>query len=628
MKVREKVKVLPPIEAYLKDLLFVRLDQSNTSFISKQILRLPWNDPIVDYGSLTVKYMLKACRKGRYKSVAAIASLVSTIKKSKPEILARIIDAVLEELQFVMEKPSIRDQQRAIVYAKLLGELHSHALVSSQAIFDQLFNFVNFCHDIPEALRGASNTPSIDASTSMPSSLLKSSLGVDQVINEDEEMEEESKEEDDEKHEKENEPMEPVAVSVHSKFDPRVPSALDPPSAVFRIKLICTLLDSCVTSIVSTSNCPRLEKFLASFQRYLFIKDTLPTDIEFSLLDTFDLIASALRGIKKDSKKTGPIAIRYETWLDAHNVVIASEEAEALTDKKAQNRLMAQAGVGNVSLEDGEEGDDIMEEDQVSLDASLDDMSVNSIDSEQSENDDEGAITDEDVSDDEDADSDEDSEDDEDDDDEGDEDQVSGDEMSDEEADEAAAHESYMQKLENEAFDRELRMLTMEALDKGKHASRTAASAKVSDSMPSASQISRKRTSDRPSTGESSSASMPPALGGAGGMNFQLIKRDHKGRLETKSLIVPSNTNLAKVATKQDNEAARERDILKARVLQYEAEIAEQAYSGDVYSTSEAVPENRNRRLLMEDIDRQFGNRPRSSHPGRGHRGGRGLKRF
>jgi regulator of nonsense transcripts 2 len=191
-KEKRNVKILSPIEAYLKELLLVRLDKSNVSFVSKQILRFSWGDSCIDYGAVVVKYMLKTCRKGRYNSISAVASLVSNLKKPKPELLARLIDEVLEELQYIMEHPNIRDQQRALVYAKLLGELHSQTLVSSQAIFDQLYNFVNFDHEIPESLREASNQ-SIDNSATI-SSDLKSPLGISGAIVEDEEMDEDDAE--------------------------------------------------------------------------------------------------------------------------------------------------------------------------------------------------------------------------------------------------------------------------------------------------------------------------------------------------------------------------------------------------------------------------------------------------
>ena len=59
-------------------------------------------------------------------------------------------------------------------------------------------------------------------------------------------------------------------------------------------------------------------------------------------------------------------------------------------------------------------------------------------------------------------------------------------EVSDEEFDEQA----YMQQLEEEAFERELRRLTMDALEKGKAANR---GGKVADTMPMGSQIIKKK---------------------------------------------------------------------------------------------------------------------------------------
>jgi len=611
-KVVKKVKILQPIEAYLKDLLLVRVDRTNVLFVSKQLLRLPWGDPTVDYAALMIKYMLKACRKGRYNSIHAVASLASSMKKSKPEILARIIDALLEELQYIMENPNIRDQQRAIVYAKLLGELYSYALVSSEAIFDQLYKFVDYDHHIPDSIRNASSNEAPEES-SLPFAL-KSSLGVSGAIVEDEEMEDEddSKNEDTvEENTADNMPT-PVAVSSHSRYDPRVPSALDPPSAVFRIKLICTLLDNCASSLVTTSTFSKLEKFLAAFQRYLFIKDTLPTDIEFSLLDTFDLLESSLKIAKKNNKH-GTI-FRYTSWLEVHNTVVATEESEAIIQDKVRTRLLAQAGV----LSDTSENQDLI------YGTSDDDLSMNSIEDEQSVDNSEEGISDEEISVDE-----EDSEDSERSDDDGYEDER--------DADEAAEDEAALQRrLEDKLFEQEIRKLTMDALEKGKNSARTLATAKVSQTMPSASQFIRSKhtSTDTLPKGEMGTPGIF-ALGGADGMSFQLIKRGRKGRAETKSLVVPTDTNLAKVATRYDSEAVRERDILKARVLRYEAESAAQAYSGDVYMDQRHLPEVRNQSLRNIDIDQQFGRSTRSSYArgqgpygGRGNIGGRGLKRF
>lgn len=615
-KTEKKIKILSPMEEYIKELLLDRLDKSNISFVSKQLMRLPWSDESIDCGEIVVKYMLKVCRRGRYNSISSVASLVSSCKKGKPEVCTRIIDTLLEELRFIMEKPSMRDQQRAIVYAKLFGELHNFSLVSSQIIFGQLYDFVNFGHAIPDSIRNASVENQHQGEIPMPSKL-KSSLGVTEAIQEDEELEEEDEcdKPDEEKDDKEieNQEVAPIPVSPFAEFDPRVPSMIDPPSAVFRIKLICTLLDSCASSLVSATNLPKLDMFLAAFQRYIFIKDFLPTDIEFSLLDTFDLLESCSKIAKKDNKK-GTIS-RYKNWIDAHNAVIKHEELEKSHESKMNRRLLHQAGLLATLDQQDLQGVD-----------SDDEMSTNSIEDE--DNSDSG----EEMSEDEMESEDDDSEDEEgsDEDDEHDDDDEVLLQMQQQEEEER-------KKREDECFEQELRKLTMDALEKGKNAARTMASTKVSGTMPSASQFIRGKKTSQDSIDLSSNQGSIFALSGASGMNFQLIKRGRKGKAEAKSFVVPTDTNLAKIATKHDDEAARERDMLKARVLRYEAESAEN-YTGDVYMDQGSLPEVRNRTLRNIDIDKQFGKSTttRSTpYSGRGHyrgrgtpRGGRGLKRF
>jgi len=123
--------------------------------------------------------------------------------------------------------------------------------------------------------------------------------------------------------------------------------------------------------------------------------------------------------------------------------------------------------------------------------------------------------------------------------------------------------------------------------------------------MPTASQFVRKKSLVHES-GNNIGYSTEVTLGGELGMPFKFLKRGHKGRLEARQLVVPKTTNLAKVASKQDDKAARERNILKQRVLRYERS-SEQASSGNVYINQLSLPHVRNRPLLIEDIDRNFG---------------------
>ena len=186
---RKEEKKLPPMEAYLKFLFMDKLRPEDTkiAFISKQLLRLPWNDTKVDCGGLVCKYMLKAVRKGRYKSSDGVALVAEKLKKLRPEIPVRLVDAVFEGIQFSLEQPNFRDQQRTISMARLLGDLYLTGIVSVTTLFEELFHFINFGHAIPDALREVSKEEMCsNISYSAPTEDL-----TNHIIAEDEEMDEE-----------------------------------------------------------------------------------------------------------------------------------------------------------------------------------------------------------------------------------------------------------------------------------------------------------------------------------------------------------------------------------------------------------------------------------------------------
>lgn len=68
-------------------------------------------------------------------------------------------------------------------------------------------------------------------------------------------------------------------------------SRLDRPSDCFRIRLICTLLNS-LKQWLFTKHKRRLlmDKYLIFFQKYIFERDYLLMDLEIELLDTFEYL--------------------------------------------------------------------------------------------------------------------------------------------------------------------------------------------------------------------------------------------------------------------------------------------------------------------------------------------------
>lgn len=601
------------------------------SVVAKQLVRLPWNDPSYQCGMLVCKLLLKACRKGRYKTIEAVASVAAKLRTQRTtgEVTIRLVDAVIEELRWALDNPSFRDQQRIITYARLLGELHCAGQVAGNIIIDQLYDFINSCHDIPDSLREASRQLSAQAQVKdvgNESALLpvyNSSGNVSQAIREDEEMEESELATNFE------DPVatpQPVAVSQYSIYDPRVPSQKDPPNSSYRITLVCTLLEVVARALVSRSNLPRLKGFLAAFQRYLFTKSTLPTDVEFCLLDTFDLLDSQWKVVARGNGRGGLADTfsgtengfpRYATWSDAHVATIAVEGSEAAFEVQKRARLEALADETKSLAEiNGPNNDErsINDDDTGSLldddDESLSIKSKDSCDIEPlvvDENIDvprdreigQSSGTEEEDDDDEEEDSDEDSA-----------DETDDEEEEEEEDEEEFDEEAYMRQLEEEAFERELRLVTMEAIEKGKITSRK----QVGDSMISGSQTIKKKASDllKPSA-DPSTPCTGLALGGEAGISFQVLKKGSKGKVEAKELVVPVDTNLAMLATRHDDAAARERDEIKQRVLRYEAQS--ESSGGNVYLEQDRLQRNRNRPLSMEEIDKNFGTSGGNLHP-------------
>lgn len=669
--VRKHTKVYSPLEAYIRHLLLVKLTPHDAAkaFVTKQIQRLPWNFPENQCGTLVSKYMLKACLSGRCGIISAILAVATTLKKTRREVVVKLVDLVLEELKWSMENPTFRCQQRAIGLARILGQLYVHSLINSSIVFYQLNEFLNLGHEIPRALlevceRNARCEKGIgDAAVYEPVVKFTSAPLITNSIPEDDESEgTEGGNLADVVTDKsvETKSLVPVPISPFSKFDPRVPCPFDPPAAILRIQLVCNLLESCGPTIVNVTDLPKMQRFLSSFQRYLFTKHALPPETKFALLDLFDNVESNLKSARKVREKgsgrkgksvnyADSTSItgfeRFTTWFAAHDAVIAYEEAESLADRQAQYRMHSKA-VGEVRKNGGDRANSLLgtrrdelavnvesyvgsddstsEEDTISVSGSSsssvdrEEVDLMSQDVDSSEDGHETLGESDTVE------------------------QEEGDDMivheDEAEVDPAVSEEDYQLQLQQEEFEREIRKLTMEALEKGKMAARAGSGGKVAVGMVHASQfVGKKVPSDsgllasKPFVTDSEET-IPSDLC-PGGVTLKLLKRGHKGRLEAKALVVPEDTSLAQHALKHGDMKAKERDLLKARVLQYEIESSEQSF-GNVYMDQAKLQVIRNRPLLMEDIDRNFTgvskvpNAGRSS-PGRGRgRGGRTLRFF
>lgn len=89
---------------------------------------------------------------------------------------------------------------------------------------------------------------------------------------------------------------------------------LDSPMDSFRIRLICTIIDSLGKYFTKGDRRKKMDRFLFFFERYIFSKNYVLMDLEFMILDTFDNIR--------------PKFIRFQSESEAKEACSKIEEAE------------------------------------------------------------------------------------------------------------------------------------------------------------------------------------------------------------------------------------------------------------------------------------------------------------
>uniref|UniRef100_A0A6Q2Y280 Regulator of nonsense transcripts 2 n=1 Tax=Esox lucius TaxID=8010 RepID=A0A6Q2Y280_ESOLU len=223
-------KKRPPLQEYIRKLLYKDLSKVTTEKVLRQMRKLPWQDP-------ECKGYLICCMVNiwnvKYNSIHCVANLLAGLVAYQEDVGIHVVDGVLEDIRLGMEVNQPKFNQRRISSAKFLGELYNYRMVESAVIFRTLFSFISF--------------------------------------------------------------------GVNSDGSP---SPLDPPEHLFRIRMVCTLLDTCGQYFDRGSSKRKLDCFLIYFQRYIWWKKSVevwskehpfPIDIDYMISDTLELLRPKMR---------------------------------------------------------------------------------------------------------------------------------------------------------------------------------------------------------------------------------------------------------------------------------------------------------------------------------------------
>ncbi|KAL3662104.1 hypothetical protein V7S43_012905 [Phytophthora oleae] len=499
-RVERQVKQYDPLYLYLIKVLYQDLNGSNVNKVVKTLRRFPWQEKSTC--GMVLKALLKVT-KGKVMQMKLICEVVKGLSRYHDEVLVLLVDDVLEFIRYGLEINDYRDHQRSLGYVKLLGEIYNCGLVSMNVVVETLYLLINHSHDLL-------TLPQYSSDKISPAQLL--------------------------------EMKKRFLLVPDMRFDPRVPSEVDGPTEVFRIRLVSALIETCNGSgsaSVAGSNSsnergisrPRLGRFMVFFQRYLFSKTDIPMETDFVVFDLFEMLSSSL----KDHFK------KFETWEEVDQAVQEilrgdMEEAERRLSKKNAALLMATNGLQSVAedatLSQPGDDDDEFEDDEEETDE----------EDEEDEEEDAGNDSEEDEEEDE-----EDEEDDE-------------EEEEDDEEEHLVIHDRIQKSEEDEDFEKAFKSMMHGTTDTRKPAARVNV-----DKMAIPTVV--KSSAALTPAGSRGVLSLNPN-GSPDGVVFRMLRRGNKGKVEARQLVVPEASSLAQHSHRQENAGKKEQSELKRLVLQ------------------------------------------------------------
>jgi regulator of nonsense transcripts 2 len=135
---------------------------------------------------------------------------------------------------------------------------------------------------------------------------------------------------------------------------------LDLSDDYFRIRLVCTILDTCGICFDRGSSRKKLDFFLTFFQYYILTKDPLPMDIDFLVQDTYALVRPQWKLVTEFSE-----AVRLFSEAVAVNYKQAAQEKVSEADEDGEESA-SDEGNDEDGIPDINDADSLSEEAEVS----------------------------------------------------------------------------------------------------------------------------------------------------------------------------------------------------------------------------------------------------------------------
>ncbi|CAM9207771.1 unnamed protein product, partial [Ectocarpus fasciculatus] len=241
-----KKKELSRLQQYVRFLFSSKLSTSPGAVdkVIKELRKLPWTNKEEKVEHHVIKACLRVVRT-KFVDIPLAADTVAGLSRYHPKLLVSLLDTISEEFYRGMDSPRKREPQKLLGLARFLGECYNYSMINSTTIFDFLYLFLHYGHEVTAAPSGVSTAH-------MP-----------KLIGD-------------------------VVRQFQDAYDVTNLSELDSPVDLFRAQLVVEVLRACGSYFVRGILKDRLSRFLLHFQRYLLCKAVIPMHIEFTILELFD----------------------------------------------------------------------------------------------------------------------------------------------------------------------------------------------------------------------------------------------------------------------------------------------------------------------------------------------------
>lgn len=269
---------IPPMQAYIKYLLYDCLSRSTIDKVLTQLRKLDWQDP--EIAKFAIKCLIEVYNVKFY-NIRYVAALLAAFNRYNNWVSTLVIDGVVEDILLMMEINQANYNQRRIPMIRFLGELYNYKLSESSLIFKILYSLITYGIYYPQP----------------GSSLLQIQL-----------------------------------------------SELDPPDNLFRIKLICDLLESCGQYLSSGQEKRKLDCYLLFFQRYFWCKRYIYTLHPYCMAMSDNQFPVSTEYLFKDTITTIRPKFNFAT-----SYAQADKHVQSLIDEMTIIQKADGATVGNLS---------------------------------------------------------------------------------------------------------------------------------------------------------------------------------------------------------------------------------------------------------------------------------------